>query len=97
MFILQYDESWDVCLLPRQEEEGVGGEEEEEESEGGSWRNQSPNNTIMIRGLPSGVTEEEVGNIFIRVKSKTRSIFLFGSVSSKYKTKPLILADLTVV
>ena len=39
-----------------------GGEEEEEEEEvaAGSWRNQSPNNTIMIRGLPSGVTEGEV-------------------------------------
>lgn len=35
-----------------------GGEEEEEEAS--SWRKQSPNNTIMIRGLPAGATEEEV-------------------------------------
>jgi hypothetical protein len=40
-----------------------GGEEEEEEEEeaaAGSWRNQAASNTIMIRGLPSGVTEEQV-------------------------------------
>ena len=44
---------------------GGGGEEEEEEEQeevaAGSWRNQDPNSTIMIRGLPSGITEEEVG------------------------------------
>jgi RNA recognition motif-containing protein len=35
-------------------------EEEEQQEQEGSWRNQSPSNTIMIRGLPPSITEEEV-------------------------------------
>ncbi len=55
-------EAWFSCDVYRKGGKRGGEEEEEEEEEAaaGSWRNQAASNTIMIRGLPSGVTEEQV-------------------------------------
>jgi hypothetical protein len=60
-----------------------GGEEEEEEEEeaaAGSWRNQAASNTIMIRGLPSGVTEEQV--LYIPVPYLLTSLLVTCSTQS---------------